>query len=109
MRKHFFIYLSYATFGIVVENEVVVKTPPIANWMKNKTIFFIIDWVKQKKGVIEEISTDKELINQERLISDIKNRIFDEYRKHKKLDWPEIAARKIVKYLKSNEYDGIKS
>ncbi len=33
----------------------------------------------------------------ERIISGIKQRIIDEHRKHKDLDWPEIAARKIYK------------
>jgi len=34
-------------------------------------------------------------MNKEQVISSIKQRILDEQMKHKTLDWPEIAARKI--------------
>ena len=34
-------------------------------------------------------------MNKEDQIASIKQRIIDEYRKHKTLDWAEIAARKI--------------
>jgi hypothetical protein len=34
-------------------------------------------------------------MNKEKEIAYIKQRIIDEHRKHQRLDWPEIAARKI--------------
>ena len=39
--------------------------------------------------------TDKQKRKKEEIISSIKTRIGDEYRKHQTLDWQEIAARKI--------------
>jgi hypothetical protein len=43
-----------------------------------------------KNPVDDLVNDDKEYI-----ISQIKGRILSEYNKHKKLDWSEIAARKI--------------
>lgn len=43
-------------------------------------------------------------MNNEDKIASIKQRILDEYKKHKNLDWAEIAARKIHYTYKTREY-----
>ena len=52
--KWYWINLSYATFGIAVSEHTdkVIKTAPIGDWMKGKSISFIEHWVENKKGKI---------------------------------------------------------
>jgi len=49
------IKLSYATFGIMVENNIVVEAAPIGKWMVGKELDYIVTWVKSKKGEIIKI------------------------------------------------------
>jgi len=53
--KIFRIDITYACFGIDVENDIVVDAAPIGKWMIGKNISFITNWVKKKNGVIHEI------------------------------------------------------
>lgn len=46
------IELSYACFGVITENNLIIRTPPIATWMMGKRIDTIISWVKTKNGKI---------------------------------------------------------
>jgi hypothetical protein len=52
MKNLYYINLSYATFGIVEENNIIIETAPIGKWMLNKNIDFIKTWVKNKNGEI---------------------------------------------------------
>jgi hypothetical protein len=54
-RQIYYISLSYATFGIVVDNNIVIAAPPIAQWMIGKHINEIIDWVNRKHGTINNL------------------------------------------------------
>ena len=45
----YYIDIHYATFGIAVKDNIVVKTAPIGNWMIGKDFQFIYDWVVNKK------------------------------------------------------------
>lgn len=51
----YWISLPYATFGIIVEENVVIKTAPIGKWMMGKSIYNIKYWVLKKKGIIKKI------------------------------------------------------
>lgn len=51
------ITLSYACFGIETNNKIVIFTAPIGKWMIGKNIEFIKNWVKRKKGKIEQLTT----------------------------------------------------
>lgn len=44
--------LSYACFGVEVENDIVVNVAPIARWMVGKHLFNVTAWVMLKKGTI---------------------------------------------------------
>ena len=44
--------LSYATYGIEIENDIVTEAPPIAKWMIGKNIVTIMSWVANKHGNI---------------------------------------------------------
>ena len=46
------VVLSYACYGVEVENEKIIDTAPIANWAKGKSIYKFIDWVRKKKGTV---------------------------------------------------------
>ena len=48
------INLPYANFGITVENDIIIKAPPIGDWMINRNIAFVSQWVNKKDGSIEE-------------------------------------------------------
>jgi hypothetical protein len=49
------ITLSYACFGIEVEEGMVVFAAPIAKWMVGKDLSYVEKWVKKKNGKIEKI------------------------------------------------------
>jgi len=52
----YWISLHYATFGIVVDDDLkVVGAAPIGQWMIGKDISYIQNWVKLKKGTIREV------------------------------------------------------
>ena len=53
--KIYQITLPYACFGIQVKNGVVKKSAPIGKWMIGKKIQFVENWIKNKKGKIEEL------------------------------------------------------
>lgn len=46
------IELDYAVFAIEVKNDFVVRTAPIAKWMKGKSVKKIKKYVKSKGGKI---------------------------------------------------------
>ena len=48
------INLPYANFGIIVENDIIIRAAPIGHWMINKNISFVSQWVNKKGGTIEK-------------------------------------------------------
>lgn len=50
MRHTVRISLHYATFGIVVADDVVVDAPPIARWMRGRSAHMVGEWVHRKGG-----------------------------------------------------------
>jgi len=46
--------LPYANFGIIVENDIVVRTPSMGHWMINRNIAFVSQWVNKKGGTIKK-------------------------------------------------------
>ena len=52
--KLYRISLSYATYGLLVDDYgIVTEAPPIAKWMKGEFILDVIQWVRGKGGKIE--------------------------------------------------------
>jgi hypothetical protein len=44
--------LSYATFGIEVEDDIVIKAPPVAAWMHGKHWQpTVLNWIIRKNGI----------------------------------------------------------
>jgi len=63
-EKLFSISTDYFVAGILVKNKVIVKTAPILNWAKGKTLSQLEDWLKTKNGKIQrcnDIKIRKEL------------------------------------------------
>jgi len=56
MKEYYQIILSYACAGIITENDIVIKTAPIFNWMIGKNIVYVKTWVYKKNGVINKIN-----------------------------------------------------
>lgn len=52
MKQWYRIELSYATFGILVDDDVVIETAPIGKWMRWMNLKSVEAWVKSKKGTI---------------------------------------------------------
>ncbi len=52
------ITLSYACFGIVVEDGIVVEAAPIGGWMVGKRISYITAWVIKKWGMLKQVEED---------------------------------------------------
>jgi hypothetical protein len=50
-----YISLKYATFMIIIKNEIVVDCPPIAKWTLGKDINIVINYYKRKGAYIEKI------------------------------------------------------
>jgi hypothetical protein len=57
-KRFFYIDIGYATFGIESENDIVNRTPLIANWMLNKTLQEIKPWLIKKKAIVKEIKNE---------------------------------------------------
>jgi len=55
MEELYQITLSYACAGIIVKNNIVVKTAPIFHWMIGKNLNQITTWVYNKNGHINKI------------------------------------------------------
>jgi len=53
--KTYFVKLPYATYGIMVEDEIIVEVPPIAKWIKGKKLKEFKKWVKGEKGNILDV------------------------------------------------------
>jgi len=51
----FYIYIHYACFGILSENDIIISTPPIAAWMAGKTLQEIKPWLLKRKAKVIEI------------------------------------------------------
>ena len=47
--------VGYACYGITTNNSVVVDAAPIARWMIGKSIIYVSDWVKRKRGTIKYV------------------------------------------------------
>lgn len=60
MTRAVWVQLSYCTFGIEVEDGVVVDAAPIARWMIGKSEQEVADWVRSKRPlkvfVIEDVA-----------------------------------------------------
>lgn len=53
------IKVSYACFGIVAKNGVVVEAAPIAKWTVGKDIQYVLNYYRtRKRAVIEEIRSE---------------------------------------------------
>jgi len=50
------IVLSYAVFGIEEQGGKVVEAAPIGAWMVGKSLEFVREWVKGKRGTIEPLN-----------------------------------------------------
>lgn len=48
--------LSYAVYGVLVSNNVVIKTAPIARWMVGKLWPKCQMWIGNKRGNIQLVS-----------------------------------------------------
>lgn len=55
MKEIYQITLSYACAGIILKDNIVIKTAPIFHWMKGKTLEQVKIWVYNKKGTILKI------------------------------------------------------
>ncbi len=47
--------MGYATYGIEIENEVVIEAPPISKWMIGKRGVEVANWVFARQGQMEEV------------------------------------------------------
>lgn len=50
METLYWINLSYACFGVVVKDNIIVKSAPIGSWAIGKSIRFFLNWVLKKNG-----------------------------------------------------------
>lgn len=55
MERFFWIDLHYACFGIESKADVVTNSPPIAAWMKGKTLQEIKPFLVRKKAKVVEV------------------------------------------------------
>lgn len=54
--KWYFVSLSYATYGIAVDDGDIVRiAAPIARWMIGRNLSYVTSWVKGKNGEIKEL------------------------------------------------------
>jgi hypothetical protein len=56
MNRFFWVDIKYACFGIESQNNIVTITPPIAAWMKGKTLQEIKPWLIKKNAKVLEIN-----------------------------------------------------
>ena len=56
IKRNFWISLSYATFGIETENNIVIRTALIVKWMVGKTLKEIKPWLLKKKATVKELN-----------------------------------------------------
>lgn len=54
--RFFYCDIGYAVFGIISRDNVVVDVPPIAAWMRGKTLKKIKPFLLKKKAKVKEIS-----------------------------------------------------
>ena len=54
-ERLFWCDIGYATFGIVSENNVVIKTAPITRWMIGKPLQEIKPWLISKHAKVIEV------------------------------------------------------
>jgi len=52
-RLLYYISLSYATFGLIVEKGIVIEAAPIAKWTLDKPIDEVIRYFTKKGGTIK--------------------------------------------------------
>jgi len=50
----YIIDLPYANFGIIADNDIVIRAAPIGDWMVGKNVAFISRWVNKKGGTIKK-------------------------------------------------------
>jgi len=49
---------NYFCCGVMVENDIIKETAPIMSWARGKSLLKVMDWVRKKKGTIEEMRED---------------------------------------------------
>lgn len=54
-ERVFWIDVGYACFGIISQDDVIVKTAPIGRWMIGKKLKDIKPWLIKKKSIVKEI------------------------------------------------------
>jgi len=52
-ERLFWLNTKYACGGIVVKNNKVVDTAPIYKWMRNKTLTFVLNYLRKKGTLIK--------------------------------------------------------
>lgn len=52
MKTLYWINLSYACYGIIVEDGIIIETPPIAKWATGKTFEEFKVFLKRKNGKV---------------------------------------------------------
>lgn len=73
------IELSYATFAVVIKDNVVVEAAPIARWMIGHTQPHVEAWVKRKGGTCQELGESEVLhrIREDKITDGIAKQIRD--------------------------------
>jgi len=56
--KWYRITLSYACYGIAVEDGVIKKAAPVARWSIGKRLEYFERWIRRKGGTIEELKSE---------------------------------------------------
>lgn len=54
----YFIDLPYACFGLVTENNLIVRAAPIAKWAKGKNINEVLNFYKKKGAKINVLTCE---------------------------------------------------
>ena len=55
MTDCYWISLSYATYGVIVRDGIVVEAAPIAHWMIGKHWSYCSRWVIRKGGEVRRV------------------------------------------------------
>ena len=50
--RTYYIDIHYACFGIVIKDNIIIDTAPIAKWMLGKTTTEVSKWLKSKNAKI---------------------------------------------------------
>lgn len=55
----YIVKLPYACYNLIIEDNKVKQAPPIADWMKGKSLKYIGNWIKNKNGTFEIIKGEE--------------------------------------------------